>query len=410
MKKKLLLIITAATQLFFPNLNFGQAPNLGTASSFALFTAAGAFSNTMATTYVTGDVGTNVGAFTAFPPGTVVGAIHLTDATSAQAATDVAVAYSDLFGRTCGTVLGVTLGSGQVLTPDVYCTGAASTLAGDLYLDAQGDPNALFIFQVNGAFAAGTFSKVILINSASLYNVYWQINGQFDLGDGSVFRGTLVTNGPINLLGTSSLLGRGLSKAGAISLIDNIVNVVQPLPIELVSFTAHQSNVNVQLNWSTATEINNDYYTVHRSQNGISFEKSLQVQGEGNSSSLLYYSAIDYNPYDGTAYYRLMQTDFDGRFTYSDLVSVDFDRNLSNYYKISPNPFSTSIDIAIKEENSTINFQFIMYNILGKAVVNTIVMKQTNTIETTDLISGIYFYKLVCNHKIIQSGKLISKQ
>ncbi|MEI6899145.1 MAG: hypothetical protein WCL00_04655, partial [Bacteroidota bacterium] len=89
MKIKLLVLISAVALLFFPKENFSQAPNLGTASSFALFTAVGAFNNIGAATDVTGDVGTNVGAFNAFPPGTVVGQIHVADPVSAQAATDV---------------------------------------------------------------------------------------------------------------------------------------------------------------------------------------------------------------------------------------------------------------------------------------------------------------------------------
>jgi len=134
-----------------------------------------------------------------------------------------------LTGVTCGLVIGTTLGNNQVLGPNVYCLGAASTLNGTLTLDGQNDPNALFIFKVDGAFATSTFSTVNLINSASLCNVYWQINGQFDLGDNSVFRGTVVANGAINLLESSSLLGRALSRAGAVSLHNNIVTVgLQP--------------------------------------------------------------------------------------------------------------------------------------------------------------------------------------
>ncbi|MEI7726668.1 MAG: ice-binding family protein [Bacteroidota bacterium] len=102
-------------------------PPLGAAANFALFTAVGAFSNDGAS-YVTGDIGTNVGAFTGFPPCTVVGQIHVADPVSVQAAIDVDVAYSYLSGITCGVVIRTTLGNGQVLVPNVYCLGAASTL------------------------------------------------------------------------------------------------------------------------------------------------------------------------------------------------------------------------------------------------------------------------------------------
>ncbi|HAQ19735.1 MAG TPA: hypothetical protein DCR40_10960, partial [Prolixibacteraceae bacterium] len=219
--KKFLLIVVISSLLAFPKVNFGQtSPNLGTTSGFALFTAVGAFNNTGASA-VTGDVGTNAGAFNAFPPGTLIGTKHVLDPISTTAATDVAIAYSDL--TQVGTVIGVGLGNGQILLPGVYQTGAASTLNGNLTLDGQGNPDALFIIRIGGAFATGASSNVILTNSASLCNVYWQINGKFDLGDASVFRGTLVADGAITLLEGSSLLGRGLSKAGAISLNNNTV-------------------------------------------------------------------------------------------------------------------------------------------------------------------------------------------
>jgi len=221
MKSTLRLMLTTVILFLIPNINFGQtAPTLGTTSSFALFTATGAFSVTGASS-VTGNVGTHVGAFTGFPPGTLVGQIHVADPVSTQAATDVAVAYNDL--TQSGTVILVGLGNGQILLPGVYQTGAASTLNGNLTLDGGGDPNALFIIRIGGAFATGASSTVTLTNLASLCNVYWQIGGQFDLETGSVFRGTLVVDGPIHLLGNSSLLGRGLSTAGAISLDNNVV-------------------------------------------------------------------------------------------------------------------------------------------------------------------------------------------
>ncbi len=237
MKSKLLDIIITALILFcLLNAGYGQAPNLGTTSSFALYTAAGSFAN-LGATNVTGDIGTNTAIPTGFPPGTLVGNIYQAgDGVSAQAAADAATAYSDLSGTACGTVIGTTLGNGQVLTAGIYCQGAASTLNGNLTLDGQGDPNALFIIKIDGAFSTSVASKVILTNSASLCNVYWQINGQFDLGDSSVFMGTVIASGAINLFERSVLLGRGLSTAGAISLHNNAVNFL-PESAEVITGT-----------------------------------------------------------------------------------------------------------------------------------------------------------------------------
>ena len=224
MKTNLLSIVVFLVGALTATTALAQSPNLGTASSYALFTAVGAFTNT-GPSVITGDIGTNAGAFTGFPPGTVNGQVHVADPASTTAATDVATAYGYLSALTCGIVLGTGLGNGQTLTPNVYCTGAASTLNGDLILDAQGDPGALFIFKIDGALSTGSSSNVLLINGASLCNVYWQINGQFDLGTSAVFRGIIVANGAINLYTSSTLLGKGLTQAGAINLQSNVVTI-----------------------------------------------------------------------------------------------------------------------------------------------------------------------------------------
>lgn len=233
MKNKLLLVIlTALTLLSFPKVNFGQtAPRLGTTSGFALFTGTGAaFTNVGDATSVTGDVGANTGSHSAFPPGTLVGNTHWADGVSATAAADVLTAYSDLSAVGCGTALGTPFGSGTTLTPGVYCTVGEAVLNGNLILDGGGDPDALFIFKINGALSTGLSSNVILTNSASMCNVYWQVVGAFSLGDGSVFRGTVIASGAISLLEGSSLLGRGLSTAGSIDLHNNIVTLFPETP------------------------------------------------------------------------------------------------------------------------------------------------------------------------------------
>lgn len=224
--KQLFVILTLVTALTFPNLSLGQAPNLGTASSYALFTVTGAFDNTGATV-VKGDIGTNAGALTGFPPGNVTGTTNVANAASLQAANDVIAANNQLTAATCGpTTIGNSLG-GLILAPGVFCqTGpaAATDLAGVLTLDGGGNPNAVFIIKLNGAFSTATGSSIVLTNGASFENVYFQVDGAVNIGIGSVFRGTVLANGAISLLTGASLQGRALSIAGAINLDNNIVN------------------------------------------------------------------------------------------------------------------------------------------------------------------------------------------
>ncbi|MFZ1787391.1 MAG: ice-binding family protein [Saprospiraceae bacterium] len=189
-------------------------PPLGATSTFALFTAVGAFNNT-GNSVVTGDVGTNSGAFT-FGSGTLVGNQHVIDGVSATAATDVDVAYMYLDGLPAGPVISTNL-NGQILTPGLYTLGAATSLSTTLTLDAEGDSSAIFIFQIDGALSTGSLSNVVLTGNASFCNVFWQINGQVQIGEGATFLGTILANGAINLLEGATLFGQGLSRAGAIN-------------------------------------------------------------------------------------------------------------------------------------------------------------------------------------------------
>ncbi len=232
--KKLFLSLLLC--VLYSKKHFGQTPTLGASSNFAVFTAIGAFNNVGATTNVVGDVGTNVGAFNAFPPGVLVGQIHVADPVSVQAAIDVDVAYSFTAALTCGQVLTSTLGNGQVLTPNIYCIGEASTMNDTLFLDGEGDPNAIFIFQIDGALSTSTFSTIILSNSASICNIFWQINGAVDIGENATFRGNILVNGAISLLEAASFYGRALSRDGAISMANNIVRINQlPTPAFIIA-------------------------------------------------------------------------------------------------------------------------------------------------------------------------------
>ncbi|QNH60540.1 ice-binding family protein [Hymenobacter sediminicola] len=228
------------------------APALGAASSFAFFTAVGAFDN-VGPSVIQGDIGTNAGAFSGFPPGVVNGTIHVADTRSTQAATDVQAAFGYMSTISCVVPLAVYGGpvsNPQVLTPNSYCVGAATTLAGSLILDGQGNPNAMFFLRVSGALTTGEGSTVSVINGASLNNVYWQITGRTDLGRNSVMRGTLLVDGAINLIEGASLLGRGLSRQGAITIDTGTGAVPVAIPTTTFWLGSRTTDWYTNSNWS----------------------------------------------------------------------------------------------------------------------------------------------------------------
>jgi gliding motility-associated-like protein/uncharacterized repeat protein (TIGR01451 family) len=221
MKHKLLLgLATAITLVVSPFCSSAQAPVLGTAANFVLFSSVGAVSNT-GISQITGNVGTNSGSSTAF--GNVNGVMHDNDAASAQCATDLHVAYLQLNGTVPTFFPAPLLGNGQTLNAGVYSIATPAVLNLGLTLDGQGNPNAVFIFQIQGAFSTNASAKVHLINGALACNVFWKVEGLVSMAAGTTMRGTIIANNSAITMGTDDTLeGRALSTAGAVT-IDNLM-------------------------------------------------------------------------------------------------------------------------------------------------------------------------------------------
>lgn len=228
MKKNLSKLVIAFVMLLSPAISYGQVITLGTARNFVLFTSVGAVTNsgTAYLTKLTGNVGSNSGSSTGF--GNVDGGMHDGDVVSGAAQTDLNIAYLQLNTATPTAALAAGLGGGQTLVPGVYAIPTAATLNGDIILNAQGNPNAVFIFQINGGLSTGANAKVKLINGALACNVYWKTEGAVNIGTGNTIRGTIVAhNAAIAFGALDSLEGRALSTGGAITL--NSLTAYTPL-------------------------------------------------------------------------------------------------------------------------------------------------------------------------------------
>ena len=166
------------------------------------------------------------------------------------------------------------------------------------------------------------------------------------------------------------------------------------LPIHLLHFDANAiNNEVVSIDWITAREVDNDYFTVERSLNALDWEEVSIVNGAGNSSILLDYNLIDKNPLNGISYYRLKQTDFDGEYEYSEIKSVNIKAQITDVV-LYPNP--TSSKVILKGNPSELN-EISIYNVLGQNITHIIQVNKfddtTVILDFSELISGVYFVK-----------------
>lgn len=199
-----------------------QADILGSAQNFGVL-AATTVTNT-GLSVVEGDLGVWPGtAITGFPPGVVNGATHSAGGIAQQAQLDSAAAYANLSTMPFNTSLtGQNLG-GLTLTPGVYNFSSSAFLTGTLILDAQNDPNALFVFQMGSTLITASDSAVVMINSGSDCNVYWQVGSSATLGTGTDFQGNIVALTSITMTTNATLMGRAIALNAAVTMDTNAV-------------------------------------------------------------------------------------------------------------------------------------------------------------------------------------------
>lgn len=210
-----------------------MAIEFGTASGFAILAGSG-ITVTGATT-VTGDIGT-------FPTATITGAANLIlsgvnyggDATTQQAKSDLSDAYAAAVASTPTTLYGAVFDlGGKVLTPGVYNGSSSLAITGSLTLDAQGDPDAVWIFQAASTLTAAAGSNVILLNGAQAANVIWQVGSSATLGTDAYFVGSLLALTSISLGSGATVDGRLLALDGAVTLDSNFVTVPESRTLAL---------------------------------------------------------------------------------------------------------------------------------------------------------------------------------
>ncbi|MCW8809654.1 MAG: T9SS type A sorting domain-containing protein [Ignavibacteriaceae bacterium] len=275
-----------------------------------------------------------------------------------------------------GTYLGVFVPS--IIFPEQINHGAN----GNVIVGNFSSPSGLYVYDSNGT-------------QLNYFNSVTGLRGAFQLGNGNY----LITNGAgvyVIDQNTGSVLSTPVSGVSGRSTHEYDLSIV---PVELTSFSASVSGTNVELNWATATEVNNQGFDVERGQDNITFEKIGFVPGFGTTTEPKSYSYTDQSANSGKYYYRLKQVNFDGSFDYSGVVEVEV--SLPAKFALEqnyPNPFnpSTSIQFSLPvDAQVTIG----VYNLVGEKAAevasrNFAAGSHNVTIDASALTSGIYFYKL----------------
>ncbi len=182
------------------------------------------------------------------------------------------------------------------------------------------------------------------------------------------------------------------------------VNCLVVLPVELLSFDAKPLDNKVDVSWSTASETNNDFFTLERSADAINFNSVATIKGAGNSTQLIDYNYTDEAPLDGTSYYRLMQTDFNGSSHFSEMIPVS--TGAFSVSAVYPNPATETLTIDLHfSQESTVEIS--VKNILGINVQSTTLSQKEGdrscTLQLASLAKGVYLLSIKSGNKICQS-------
>jgi hypothetical protein len=210
---------TTSTQICQPPVQLGSAANF-------VILGASTVTSTGPTVITGGNLGLSPGsAVTGFPPGSLItpAVMHLTDPVAAQAQLDLTIAYNYAAGLPNGAVLPAHL-AGLTFTPGLYKNATTVDLTtGTVTLDAQGNPNAVFIFQIGTTLTTLGSTQVLLVGGAQAKNVFWQVGSSATIGTGATFNGTILALQSITLQTGAVLNGRALASNGAVTMDSNIV-------------------------------------------------------------------------------------------------------------------------------------------------------------------------------------------
>ncbi|MCX7759506.1 MAG: T9SS type A sorting domain-containing protein [bacterium] len=257
------------------------------------------------------------------------------------------------------------------------------------------------------------------VNSGYNYNCFAQddalLNNNIFLG------GTSSTNSNSCYLQNDALINNSIFSGGTFSgngvgCVGSLNNEV-PLPVELIFFNANIRENFVELKWKTAVQINNDYFVVEKSLDAQNWNQLVMVKGAGTTYIPMEYLEIDPHPYNGINYYRLKQIDWDGKYSYSNMVAVEYKKNIATNNKepiIFPNPIEKDQQLNIQFPDWYTEALVVLRDMMGKEVFSKVIVFEENNLLYAipldkEIPSGVYLITASNSHHVLFSKKVIVK-
>ncbi|MFN5032730.1 MAG: T9SS type A sorting domain-containing protein, partial [Flavobacteriia bacterium] len=230
----------------------------------------------------------------------------------------------------------------------------------------------------------GNYNMTLYPTNETNIGVNWTVMKRSSLAtSGWLLDGTCVTS-------TSSQITRnGLSGFSVFSVAQSTT----ALPVELIQFSGEKVDEDNLLTWKTATEHNNDYFTLERSADGFIFEAIATIAAAGNSTTEKLYSQFDIDPFRGVSYYRLKQTDINGSFSYSNTISLSRDYMESSVSELFPNPTSTDVNFEFNAQKATDIEVHLLDNsgrLVNKYMYHAVAGKNTMSLDLNNVSRGLY--------------------
>ena len=216
------LMLGLLSALLFASSALGASATVGLGSAASFSVLGGSTVTNTGPTTMFGDLGLSPGSSVTGAPH-VLGQTHVDDAVAIGAKNSLSTAYNNAASRPSNGSAGTDL-AGQLFLPGVRSAGSSLLLSsGSVTLDAQGNPNAVFIFQIGSTLITGSNTSVALVNGAQACNVFWQVGSSATLGTGTRFVGTIMASATITANTAATIHGRLLARTGAVNLDTNTI-------------------------------------------------------------------------------------------------------------------------------------------------------------------------------------------